>query len=63
MGPKTTDSEFQSSQELVNGFSLVNQTEVDLKISGIRDIFDSAPRWLLIGDLYNENENVTKISE
>lgn len=34
-----------------------------MRIQGIGDIFDSTPRWLLIGDLYNENENVTKISD
>lgn len=29
----------------------------------MNSIFDSTPRWLLIGDLTNPNTEVTKISE
>ncbi|CAD8134904.1 unnamed protein product [Paramecium octaurelia] len=61
IGPQ--NSNFQASQNLVNGFSLVNQTEIVRITKGIGEIFDSAPRWLMIGNLQNPKENITKISD
>ncbi|CAD8045647.1 unnamed protein product [Paramecium sonneborni] len=61
IGPQ--NSNFQASQNLLNGFSLVNQTEIVRITKNIDEIFDTTPRWLMIGNLENPKENISKISD